>query len=262
MQQDVQEVRKPPLQDSGSVVFQQENINLIEFNQWYRSCTRLLATRWTRQHCESCDLHCIFLFIPLHATDLLIKNFFCRCYGMRAPRCSSPNWDTGNLLCVCLIQLSVVSGCAATDVYLFWAVKRKSHIFWSLMGLLPTAWSCVLELIEQETFLANKSNTATAWLLWLRERNAVGLNAAQHHEAEVKDGHFLPESGQEMLWLPLAPTLLRTWDTRPCHMCTRNVGLAATSYRVDIPTSLAAEPIFNVHFFLLLVKSYTRKHLF
>lgn len=96
-------------------------------------------------------------------------------------------------------------------MYLFWTVKRKSHISWLFYCQRPDSAS---QNSLGKSLLANKSNTPIGWLFWLRERNAVSLNAAQHPETEVKDGHFLPESGQEMLWLPPAPTLFCMWDTR------------------------------------------------
>lgn len=120
------------------------------------------------------------------------------CYRMHAPRCSSPNWDTGRLLCVCLIQLAMVSGCVATDVFVLNSKKKVTHL------LVVSRFYCqrpdsASQNSLSKSLLANKSDTPIGWLLWLRERNAVSLNAAQHPETEVKDGHFLPESGREML---------------------------------------------------------------
>lgn len=181
---------------------------------------------------------------------------------MHAPRCSSPNWDMGRLLCVCLIQLPMISGRVATDVFVLNSKKKVTHL------LAVFAFYCQR---PDSAF----QNSLSKSLLAKRIRHADWLASLVAWEKRCQfERSTTSWNGSERRTLPgwtwtrdavattSADTVLHVRHS-PCHMCTRNVGLATTSCCVDIPTSLATEPIFNVQFyFWQLLESYTGKHRF
>lgn len=140
-----------------------------------------------------------------------------------------------------------------TLMYLLWTVIGKSHIVWLTHISLPAAWFCIPEFMRRELF--GKPIKHARWqasLVRVTETPTV-LNAAQHHETEVKDGHFLTEGKPEMLWQRQTPQCLSVH----CHCnCSAWKTIALPQVHMKQwpcnhflscrhPTSLVTESIFN-----------------